>query len=140
MPNNNSIHGWNSGQFTTTATTTGQPGDAISLEQALNDHYKKKKKPDVGEYLNICGNSNHTKYTIPIGYGQAQCLVCNASTRVDPQYTPGFTKRPMVAELEEPPESEAPEAPNDGDFFDDGHPDNLDDLDEEMDESDNEQP
>jgi len=43
--------------------------------------------------LNICGVPAHTPYTIPIGYGVAQCLVCNTYTHVAPAYTPGFIEK-----------------------------------------------
>lgn len=73
--------------------------------------------------LNICGGTGHDAYTIPIGYGMAQCLACNMTKRVGAEYTPRFTEKRPLSTLEPPPtsEQEAEEFydPPDGDFEDD---------------------
>ena len=61
---------------------------------------KPEKKLGV---LNVCGNSTHGAYTIPIGFGHAQCLICNVSRRVNALYTPGFAKQETTeAETSQP--------------------------------------
>ena len=116
MPNNDVNEWWNQDFATATSTT----GDSVHTPFP-----KPELKPRAAKaMLNICDGIGHNAYTIPIGYGVAQCLVCNMTKRVGVEYTPRFAEKRSLSALEQPltTEQEAEEfydPPDGGDFEDD---------------------